>query len=694
MAVPTVSITGNILSPSGEAPTSGRVTARLSAPGSALDGLATVRVGAEVSDDLAVGGAVSLALVPNDNIVPSGTFYLVTIILVLANGRRMQWAERWSVPYTPTPIDVGSVPRLSSSPTTYYTTEAALSQSISLALSNPSGFVVTATGGTAPQTLGGWMADSVQWNGGGPAFDVALALQQIMTRRWDWTPRGVSRALASGLKGDQSEPVTYSRSSNAWVVDEYGVLQLATANYARKNLGGLLIERACANKITAPTAPVNETIAVTVGSYQDGYTCWIEGSGSMTVTAGTVTATGLPLTVVAGEVKAFKVTGNGTVNVTYSGSVSYAQMEQSVYMSDHATTKITTGSYARTGDVASVDVALGARWAVDVVVSIEGGWETSPNPPVRGVWSLGTGIIANTACLQLSANQLQFMINDSAGYGAGTLTLFQATTGWVTGTQKRVTCCADTTTGQMAMYIDGVLATDVPVGSGSGKWTAKPTVLWVGRRAAAGEELDGYIHSLAVNEQSNSPRLCNAESPSAKQIDVALLGDSRMQFAHPYFAAALLTTAYVTQEGWSGDQTSGVLARWTSRVRAQSHRYLVIQVGVNNFGNGWSAAAAWTDLQQVLDESLEDGTRVILTTVFPFKGSPYWTAAAEAEKNTFNASLVTYATTQPRCILVDTATDMDDGTGQLVSAYDSGDHLHLSAAGNTRLVALVSPHLV
>ena len=130
MAVSTVSVTGNILSPSGEAPTSGRVTARLSAPGSALDGLATVRVGAEVTDDLGVGGAVSLALVPNDNIVPSGTYYLVTIILVLANGRRMQWAERWSVPYTPTPIDVGSVPRLSSSPTTYYTTDAAVASDV------------------------------------------------------------------------------------------------------------------------------------------------------------------------------------------------------------------------------------------------------------------------------------------------------------------------------------------------------------------------------------------------------------------------------------------------------------------------------------------------------------------------------------------------------------------------------------
>ena len=189
MAVPVTQITGNILSPSGEAPTSGRVTARLSAPGSALDGLATVRVGAEVSANLTTGGAISIALVPNDDIVPSGTFYLVTIILGLANGRRMQWAERWSVPYTPTPIDVGSVPRLSSSPTQYYTTDVAISAGVvqqasdsaaaalasevaaaasevaaeaaqaaaeaaaAIAVDNPSNLPITATGSTASRTL-------------------------------------------------------------------------------------------------------------------------------------------------------------------------------------------------------------------------------------------------------------------------------------------------------------------------------------------------------------------------------------------------------------------------------------------------------------------------------------------------------------------------------------------------------------
>jgi hypothetical protein len=130
MAIPTTSITGNILTPSGEAPRSGSITARLSAPGRAVDGAATVDVGAETSVPLGAGGSISLALVPNDNIVPSATHYLVTIILVLANGRRMRWAERWSVPYTPTAIDVGSVPRLSSSPTVYYTTEAAVAASV------------------------------------------------------------------------------------------------------------------------------------------------------------------------------------------------------------------------------------------------------------------------------------------------------------------------------------------------------------------------------------------------------------------------------------------------------------------------------------------------------------------------------------------------------------------------------------
>lgn len=130
MAVPTTQITGNILAPDGSAPTSGLVIARLSAPGRAVDGAATVDVGAEASVDLGTGGSISISLVPNDNIVPSGTYYLVTIILFLASGRRAQWTEKWSVPYTQTAISVGAVPRLSSTPTTYYTTEAAVSAGV------------------------------------------------------------------------------------------------------------------------------------------------------------------------------------------------------------------------------------------------------------------------------------------------------------------------------------------------------------------------------------------------------------------------------------------------------------------------------------------------------------------------------------------------------------------------------------
>lgn len=116
MAVPTVSITGHVLAPDGSAPTSGHITAKLSAPGSTLDGAESVRVAAEVTEDLGTGGTLSFGLVPNDAITPSGTYYLVTYIVGLANGRRVQWAEKWQLTSDDLALDIGAVPRLDAIP--------------------------------------------------------------------------------------------------------------------------------------------------------------------------------------------------------------------------------------------------------------------------------------------------------------------------------------------------------------------------------------------------------------------------------------------------------------------------------------------------------------------------------------------------------------------------------------------------
>lgn len=145
MAVVTVTISGHVLAPDGSAPTSGRITAKLSSSGSTLDGAESVRVAAEVTEDLGTGGSLSFGLVPNDAITPSGTYYLVTFIVGLANGRRAQWAERWQLTSSDLTLDIGAVPRLDAVP--------GLSVAPYYVPGDASAMVVTSTGSSVARTL-------------------------------------------------------------------------------------------------------------------------------------------------------------------------------------------------------------------------------------------------------------------------------------------------------------------------------------------------------------------------------------------------------------------------------------------------------------------------------------------------------------------------------------------------------------
>jgi lysophospholipase L1-like esterase len=531
----------------------------------------------------------------------------------------------------------------------------------------------------------------------GRVADVTRAFAVLSTRRFDFTPRQGSVLDPFWLAGDQGEKLTFTRASDAWVVDFLGTLQhsLGTINsqgtlgFTRQGQLGLLIERAVTNIISTPTAPVNETI--TVNSAVPGHTAWFEGTGHMTIAAGTATATGLPLVLTGGGVGlpgapgGFTVTGNGTITVTYDAAPSYASIEKSANFTDHATSKILTGSYTRVADAASMAVDLGGRWAVDIVLSIEGKWWASPANQTRGFWSFGvTGYNANEANLVMIGNTLTFYVADSAGAGRSIAITVPS---WADYSQHRITCVADVVDGSMALYLDGIKNTTAVTGAGTGKWSTKPTVLNIGRRAA-GEEGDLWVHSIAVNQQSWSAALVNSESPTAVPLDLAVFGDSRSWAAAANWQAAYGSSAVITNEGWSGDRTAWALTRWTARVRAQRHRVLVIQIAINDFGNDYATGAqAWTNVQTVIDQAVADGTQVILETCLPFRGASYYSDLREVQRQAFNSLALAYGAANPRITVWDASAWADDGTGQLRAVIDSGDRLHLSSAGNDAKVA-------
>lgn len=141
MAVPTISITGSVVSPDARAMTSGTIRADLSNSGSALDGVTFVSVSGRSVGTVAAG-AVTMELVANDLITPAGTYYYVTFDCVDATGRKARWSEKWQLVSGSATLDIGSVSRIDVVP------------GVSLAPYYVSGSAsVTATGATTARTL-------------------------------------------------------------------------------------------------------------------------------------------------------------------------------------------------------------------------------------------------------------------------------------------------------------------------------------------------------------------------------------------------------------------------------------------------------------------------------------------------------------------------------------------------------------
>ncbi len=146
MAIPVISITGKVVDPAGVGVT-GKITAMLSRPGSVLDGTTSQDVARQVTTTISAGGTLSgFVLTPNDAITPSGTYYTVQFDAMLADGSRHIWRELWQLASSPSPIDIGAVPRLGVVP----------GQAVG---SDVSAATVLATGSTTKRTASARAAD-------------------------------------------------------------------------------------------------------------------------------------------------------------------------------------------------------------------------------------------------------------------------------------------------------------------------------------------------------------------------------------------------------------------------------------------------------------------------------------------------------------------------------------------------------
>jgi GDSL-like Lipase/Acylhydrolase family len=136
--------------------------------------------------------------------------------------------------------------------------------------------------------------------------------------------------------------------------------------------------------------------------------------------------------------------------------------------------------------------------------------------------------------------------------------------------------------------------------------------------------------------------------------NVACLGDSITQgtnVARPYptsLASRLGAMWRVQNFGANGARidvggTDVNDAQWlhsTAGARRRAFNFIVVNVGINDIRNDYSAANCYTDLQTIYNSVLADpDNRLIACTVTPFKGDTAYTAGREAERITLNDSI-------------------------------------------------------
>ena len=198
----------------------------------------------------------------------------------------------------------------------------------------------------------------------------------------------------------------------------------------------------------------------------------------------------------------------------------------------------------------------------------------------------------------------------------------------------------------------------------------------------------GLLTGVCVGSNSVD---CN--SGRAHPTTIAWAGDSITygDAAAPSRPPTVLRTLLPGRTVYSGAVNSATVAGCTAKAMgaiASKVGTLVMLCGINNIATGGSASSTWATLRTSLDAARASGIKVVPVLLTPWFGVASWTAPKQAETDALNAYLLAWcAANGSTCVSTDSL-----GVGsplQLQAAYDSGDHLHLSAAGGAALAALV-----
>lgn len=131
--------------------------------------------------------------------------------------------------------------------------------------------------------------------------------------------------------------------------------------------------------------------------------------------------------------------------------------------------------------------------------------------------------------------------------------------------------------------------------------------------------------------------------------------------------------------GISGGEAAVHIANWFGEVGQHNPHTVILLAGVNDLLQGKNDAQVISALQSLYDRAKAAGARVAAVTMTPWKNNFYWNSTRQAYTNTINAWILG----KPANVdfVVNAYAALTAGDDSLKTAYDSGDHLHMSAAG-------------
>lgn len=168
------------------------------------------------------------------------------------------------------------------------------------------------------------------------------------------------------------------------------------------------------------------------------------------------------------------------------------------------------------------------------------------------------------------------------------------------------------------------------------------------------------------------------------------LGDSLSDGTYEPTLQGLLGAAWqVLNAGVGGNRIADMLAR-IGQVEVPNAKVVVVLAGINDIRyDDAPVASVESGLQSLYSQIQGNRAKVIAVTLTPFKGNVLWAADKQVTHDTVNAWILG-AAVGPVARVDAYSALVDPSTPQtLLPAYDSGDHLHLSAAGYVALATAI-----